>query len=156
VGAAGGEVWPYDWDTYTKVATEPGAEGPGGGSGTPLVLPPDEAPDRMEDVTRTQALGVPVVGAIAPAGDVDWYRFEFTATTRVRVRLDGLPADFDLYVFDGSGRFLVASTWGRRLPEEIVVRVPAGVYYVRLVGYAGAWSGETPYRLLVERAGGTP
>jgi hypothetical protein len=36
------------------------------------------------------------------------------------------------------------------------VRVPAGVYYVRLAGYAGAWDGEVPYRLLVERAGGTP
>ena len=29
----------------------------------------------------------------------------------------------------------------------------SGVYYVQLVGYAGAWSGETPYRLLMERAG---
>jgi hypothetical protein len=43
---------------------------------------------------------------------------------------------------------------GRRLPEEIVVRVPAVVYYVQLVGYAGAWSGEEPYRLAVEVVGG--
>jgi hypothetical protein len=63
-------------------------------------------------------------------------------------------ADFDVYVFDGSGQFLWASTWGRQLSEEIVVRVPAGVYYVQLVGYAGAWSGEEPYRLTVEVVGG--
>jgi hypothetical protein len=43
---------------------------------------------------------------------------------------------------------------GRRLPEEIVVRVPAGVYYVQLVGYAGAWSGAVPYRLAVDVVGG--
>lgn len=29
-----------------------------------------------------------------------------------------------------------------------------GVYYVQLVGYAGAWSGELPYRLTVERMEG--
>jgi Bacterial pre-peptidase C-terminal domain len=92
-----------------------------------------------------------VSGYVAPAGDVDWYRFELTATMRVRVKLYDLPADFDVYVFDGTGQFLWASTWGRRLPEEVVVQVPAGVYYVQLIGYAGGWSGEAPYRLLAER-----
>ena len=108
----------------------------------------------MEDVTHTETLGVLINGYIAPAGDVEWYRFELTATMRVRVRLYDLPADFDAYVFAGSGQFLWASTWGRQLPEEIVVRVKAGVYYVQLVGYAGAWSGEVPYQLAVEVVGG--
>ena len=98
-------------------------------------------------------IGVLLSGYIAPAGDVDWYRFELTETMRLRVELYDLPADFDLYVFASDERFLYASTWGRLLPEEVVVRVPAGVYYLRLVGYAGAWSGEVPYRLLVERVG---
>jgi hypothetical protein len=148
-----GEVYPYNYDTYTKlVQPSRGEEAP---PGNPLAVPPDEAPDRMEDVTRTQAIGIPVVGFIAPGEDLDWYRFELTATMRLRVQLYDLPADFDLYVFDGTGRFLWSSTWGRRLPDEITVRAPAGTYYVQLVGYAGAWSGEAPYRLLVERAGGT-
>lgn len=142
------ELWPYDYDTYTKVVEPSGLGGPV----APLVaLPPDEAPDRMEEVTHTAPLGEPIDGYIAPTGDVDWYRFELTATIRVRATLYDLPADFDVYLFDGSGQFLWASTWGRTLPEEVVVRVPAGVYYVQLVGYAGAWSGEVPYRLLVER-----
>jgi hypothetical protein len=148
---AGGiwEVYPYNYDAYTKlIDVSLGGPLP---PAPALVVPPDEAPDRMEEVTRTQVLGTPVVGDIAPAGDVDWYRFELTTTLRVRVRLADLPADYDLYVFDRSGQFRWASTWGRLLPEEVVVRVPAGVYYVRLEGYAGAWSGATPYRLLVER-----
>ena len=150
---AGGiwEVYPYDYDTYTKLVAPAEGEGAAGGEGALVLLFPDEAPDRIEDVTRTQALGTPVVGYIAPAGDGDWYRFELTETMRLRIQLADLPADFDLYIFDGSGQFLWASTWGRQLPEEVVVRVPAGVYYVRLVGYAGAWSGEVPYNLLVER-----
>jgi hypothetical protein len=144
------ELWPYDYDTYTKLVEPSGLGGPA----APLeVFPPDEAPDRMEEVTRTQAIGVLLTGFIAPSGDLDWYRFELTATMRLRVKLYDLPADFDVYVFDGSGQFLWASTWGRTLPEEVVVRVPAGVYYVQLMGYTGDWSGETPYRLLVERAG---
>ena len=113
-------------------------------------MPPDEAPDRMEEVTRTQAIGAPLTGRIAPAGDVDWYRYELTATQRLRVKLYDLPADLDVYVFGGSGQFLWASTWGLQLPEEIVVRVPAGVYYVRIDGYAGAWSGDMAYQLLAE------
>jgi hypothetical protein len=147
----GAEQPPYDWDAYTKLVAPTEGEGAAGGGGALVLLPPDEAPDRMEEVTRTQAIGVLLSGTIAPQGDVDWYRFELTKTLRLRVRLYDLPADYDLYVFDGSGRFRWASTWGRRLPEEVVVRVPAGVYYVRLAGYAGAWSGEVPYRLLVER-----
>ena len=145
------EVWPYGYDAYTKLVEPSGLGGPGAPAG---IVPPDEAPDRLEEVTRTQVLGTPVVGYIAPAADVDWYRFVLTETTRLRVRLDELPADFDLYVFDGNGRFLGASTWGRTLPDEITVRAPAGTYYVELVGYAGAWSGETPYRLLVARVEG--
>jgi hypothetical protein len=144
------EVYPYDYDTFTKLV-QPGL----GGAGQPAplaVVPPDEAPDHMEEVTRTEALGTPLIGFIAPEGDVDWYRFQLTETLRLRVTLADLPADFDLYVFDGSGQFRWASTWGHRLPEEVVVRVPAGVYYVRLAGYAGAWDGEGTYRLLVERA----
>jgi hypothetical protein len=148
---AGGiwELYPLNYDTYTKLIDL----GLGGGAppAAPEVLPPDEAPDRMEEVTRTEALGELINGYIAPEGDVDWYCFELTETTRLRVRLYELPADYDLYVFDGGGEFLWASTWGRRLPEEVVVQVPAGVYYVRLVGYAGAWNGDVPYRLLVER-----
>ncbi len=149
------EAWPYDWDTYTKAGYDPGLGGPGGGT-APATLPPDEAPDLLEEVTHTEELGTPVIGTIAPEADVDWYRFEFTETTRVRVVLDELPADYDLYVFAGDGQFLYASTWWRQLPEEVTVRVPAGVYYVRLDGYAGAWDGGVPYRLLVEKVTGGP
>ncbi len=145
------EVYPYDYDTYTKLVEPAEAQGP---PPPREAYPPDEAPDRMEEVTRTQALGLPVVGYIAPQGDVDWYRFEVTETMRLRVTLYDLPADYDLYLFDATGEFLWASTWGRQLPEEVVVRVPAGVYYVQLAGYAGAWDGEVPYRLLAEPAGG--
>ena len=152
----GEEEPPYDWDAYTKLVAPTEGEGAAGGSGALVLLPPDEAPDRMEEVTRTQAIGTPLTGYIAPAGDVDWYRFALTATMRLRIRLDELPADFDVYVFDGTGRFRGASTWGHTWPEEVVVRVPAGVYYVRLAGYAGDWSGASPYRLLVERTGGGP
>ena len=150
---AGGtwELYPLDYDAYTKLI-DLGLRGETPPS-APLTIPPDEAPDRMEEVTRTQAIGTLLNGYIAPAGDGDWYRFELTETMRLRIQLDDLPADFDLYVFRGSGQFLWASTWGRTLPEEVVVQVPAGVYYVQLVGYAGDWSGEVPYRLLVERAG---
>jgi len=144
------ETWPYDYDTYTKVGAEPEGGGAGGAGASLLALPPDEAPDRMEDVTCSQRLDLPVVGYVAPAGDVDWYRFEVTATLRLRISLSELPADYDLYVFDGSGQFHWASTWWQILPDEVVVRAPVGVYYVRLDGYARAWSGETPYRLLVE------
>jgi hypothetical protein len=150
---AGGiwELYPLNYDTYTKLI-DLGLGGPVP-PGVPLTIPPDEAPERMEEVTRTQPLGT-LSGYVAPAGDVDWYRYELTATRRLRITLDDLPADFDVYVFDGTGKFLWASTWGRQLPEEIVVRAPAGVYYAQLVGYAGAWSDELPYRLAVEVVGG--
>ncbi len=142
------EVYPYSYDTYTK-PVQGGLLG--GGSAPAVSVPPDEAPDLMEEVTHTEVLGVPIAGLIAPEEDVDWYRFEVTETMRVRVWLDQLPADYDLYVYDGTGQFLGASTRGRALSDEVVVRVPAGVYYLQVVGYAGAWNSETSYQLLIER-----
>jgi hypothetical protein len=144
------ELPPYDYDTYTKLVSPAAGGGPADPPRILEEIPPDEAPDRMEEVTRTHAIGAPLLGYIAPERDVDWYRFELTETLRLRVTLYNLPADYDIYVFNGAGKFLWASTWGYQQFEEVVVRMPAGVYYVRIDGYAGAWSGEASYHLLVE------
>lgn len=146
------ELYPYDYDTYTKLESPEAGGGPSAPPGGISTMPPDKAPDRMEEVTRTHPVGVPLLGYIAPDGDVDWYRFELTQTTRLRATLYNLPADFDIYVFDGNGVFLWASTRGYQRYERVAAQIPAGVYYVRLDGYAGAWSQEESYYLLVEEA----
>lgn len=144
------EVYPYDYDTYTKVESPEAGGGPLAPPGGISTMPPDEAPDRMEEVTRTYSIGVPLLGYIAPDGDVDWYRLELTETMRLRATLYNLPADYDVYVFDGEGVFLWASTRGYERYERVVAQIPAGTYYVRLDGYAGAWSQDASYYLLVE------
>jgi hypothetical protein len=144
------EVYPYDYDTYTKLESPEAGGGPSAPPGGISTMPPDEAPDRMEEVTRTHPIGVPLLGYIAPEGDVDWYRFELTETMRLRATLYNLPADYDVYVFGGDGTFLWASTRGYEHYERVVAQIPAGTYYVRLDGYAGAWSQEASYYLLVE------
>ncbi|MBN1485697.1 MAG: hypothetical protein JXA37_13365 [Chloroflexia bacterium] len=146
------ELYPYDYDTYTKLVSPTGMGESSVPVGPTVVLPPDEAPDRMDEVTRTHAIDVPLLGYIAPEGDVDWYRFELSKKMWLRISLYNLPDDYDIYVFDGRGQFLWASTQGYDQYEQVMLRVPAGVYYVRLVGYAGAWSGDTSYHLLVEDA----
>ncbi len=40
---------------------------------------------------------------------------------------------------------------GAEASDERVAGVSRGIYYVRLLGYAGAGNSEAPYRLLVGR-----
>ncbi len=113
----------------------------------------DDAPDDI-DLAQASDYNTDVWRYIDPAGDVDWFKFVLPAAGNVRVTLDDLPKDYDLYVFGGSAvapTAVGASEAGGTTPEAVVLLgQPAGTYFVKVKGYLGAWSRTQKYRLRFE------
>jgi Secretion system C-terminal sorting domain len=64
--------------------------------------------------------------------------------------VDQLPADYDVFLINSSGTQVGASENGNTTAEIITLNnAPAGTYRVKIVGYNGAFSSATAYRLWV-------
>ena len=94
---------------------------------------------------------------IATSTDVDYYKFTTTsAAPKVKVTLTNLPFDYDLYLYSATtsgalNRRLGSSTNGGTTPENILYNSSsaAATYYVKVLGYAGAFSTTQCYALTV-------
>ncbi|ASZ12304.1 reprolysin-like metallopeptidase [Chitinophaga sp. MD30] len=72
-------------------------------------------------------------GAIDPADDVDYYRFQLQAGEVVVVKLDNLPADYNLSLRDKDGKLIKQSYRSGLVAEEISYTVPTtGLYHVAI------------------------
>jgi len=80
-------------------------------------------------------------------GDQDYYRIYIGSSNYINVELSNLPADFDVALLNSSGATVASSTRGSNLNEGITYYGSAGYYYVRVYGYAGAFSTTQCYSL---------
>ncbi|QEG00822.1 Subtilisin DY [Stieleria maiorica] len=113
----------------------------------------DNASDAAGETMRTAAdLGV-VDGPIRRAGSLDWFdridvvRFEVVSEATVRITLDQLNHDADLYVVDRRGHVIGSSTRSLDRSESLSGSLPAGEYYIAIsaVDYRNIF-----YRLTVD------
>ncbi len=74
--------------------------------------------------------------------DVDWYRFKLTATKRVRIVLGDLTVPGKLELFQGCSKLLKVSDRGGLGAEEIVRKLVAGNYAIRLSGGGSPSTGQ--------------
>ena len=122
--------------------------------------PPSPAPvggDRYEpNNSMARAYLLPGSGVytatIDSSGDIDFYALDIATSNQVlTVRLTGLPADYDLFLFQGNDptAFPVAYSQRRGLAdEELSYRPSAGRYHVLVQGYDRSWS-TGPYTLTI-------
>jgi hypothetical protein len=96
---------------------------------------------------------VNTTGCLDFAGDVDWWGFEVPAGTN-QFQLIGLNQDYDLALYDAAGTELAQSERRGKMSEKIRADLAAGRYFLKVTGYAGAWSNTHPYRLNVNTLGG--
>ncbi|WNG15220.1 endonuclease/exonuclease/phosphatase family protein [Cystobacter fuscus] len=97
-----------------------------------------------------------VSGALSTNSDVDWFAFNVTTAGSVKVKLSMSGAqDLDWYVYSASDLlFSAASSATMSNPEVDTFSANApGIYYVKVVGYAGATGA---YTLTVSGAGVQP
>ncbi len=108
-----------------------------------------------QESNNTMALADTVVsddtayGKIGYATDVDYYKVKFTSAGKANFWLGDIPygKDYDMYLYNSSGTEL-ASSRGTSNQEQIYgYAVSANTwYYVKIVGYNGAYSQSYRYR----------
>lgn len=105
-----------------------------GNTETPRRVIVDDAPNTL-DTAEPLSEGAHIRKEIDPEGDEDWFSFEADGSSTYRVQLLGLPADYDVELYDRNGKKVEAPYRRGKATEEFA----AGRYYVRVVGYEGAW-----------------
>jgi hypothetical protein len=102
--------------------------------------PPDQAmatdlpvcigPADVRDTACPLRANTPVAGYLSASGATDTYVFSLSAPADISLDLTNLPADYDLYLSDGSGALLAQSIQEGTVPEQIAASLEAGTYYV--------------------------
>ncbi len=112
-------------------------------------------PNETLAAASTIATNADVNSQIATASDLDWYKFTNTAAqSNIYVTLANLPFDYDLYLYNSAGVLLGSSTAGSTTSEAIIYNTTTvGTYYVRVIGYNGAFSTSVCYKLRAEISG---
>ncbi|MES2429732.1 MAG: zinc-dependent metalloprotease family protein [Bacteroidota bacterium] len=96
----------------------------------------------------TIATGAPISAAIGSSTDVDYYKIVTTATGNITVALSNLPGDYDLYVYNSAGTQLGLSENASTNNESVALTgQAAGTYYIKVIGYSGAFSTTVCYSL---------
>lgn len=83
----------------------------------------------------------------------DFYRVSFADWTEADITLTGLTGDLDLILLTADDRVAATSEQAGEIDEALISTVPAGTYYVRILGYESA---ESSYTLTVNARAGTP
>lgn len=103
--------------------------------------------------TRTTSKTIPantnITAKIGTATDQDWFKITTTTTAKnLRVDLSGLPADYDLYLYNSAGTLLKSSANGSTTAEFVAYNTTvAGTYYINVKGYNSAFSASACYTL---------
>jgi hypothetical protein len=110
------------------------------GNASPLQkLLVDDAPNSL-DTAEPIATKDKIKRYIDPRGDEDWFVFEADGSSRYKVQLNGLPANYDLSIHDEDDKEIA----------KVTFNPSAGRYYAKVTGHEGAWSEKLPYRLKVK------
>jgi hypothetical protein len=93
--------------------------------------------------------GTTVAGYLQAEAATNAYQFLATApSTRIVASLTDLPADYDLYLEDGTGSIVAASVHEGTTPENVDQVLPAGTYVLYVhVDAARAFDADNPYQL---------
>lgn len=120
-----------------------------GNSEAPKEVLVDDAPSTRE-AAEPIFPGDDLTRYVDPEGDADWYRFDVTGGSGYRVQLHGLPADYDLTVYDEEGREVAAPAERGKRSESVGLSPGSGTYFLKVAGFGKEWSAERPYKLKLE------
>ncbi|MFM2146339.1 MAG: hypothetical protein RL732_1175 [Bacteroidota bacterium] len=109
--------------------------------------------DTSTNGTLSGAKAIPfntdIKGLINPSGDLDYYKFTITTAGTITITLTTLPADYDLRLYDASGKQVASSLKAGTTSESIAYTAAKGTYYVRVSGYGNVFNATSCYTLKV-------
>ena len=149
----------YDWRVYTNCSlteasgysyaqfTTSGSTPTGGGA---CPGPYDVSTNGTMSGAASINVLTDVNGTIAPANDIDYYKFTINSYGTIAVWLTNLPANYDLAVFNSSGAQIGISQNKGSKNESISLIVDAGNYYAKVFPRGNANSATSCYTLRVQ------
>ena len=98
---------------------------------------------------KTIAVNTNITARIGSSTDLDWFRFSNTSAARnIRIDLTGLPADYDVRLYNPSGTQVAISQNGSVTSEAIVYNTTTtGTWRIQVYGYQGAFNSTLCYTL---------
>lgn len=112
------------------------------------------AQDNYEPNNSTSAAYGPITSGttynsyISSTSDIDYYYFNTAATGTISISLSNLAGDYDLYLYNSAGTQVAKSENGSTTNESISYSASStGKFYVKVVGYNGAYSTSKAYAL---------
>jgi hypothetical protein len=103
----------------------------------------------------TMAKNTNITAKISTATDLDYFKFTTTSTDRnIKIDLTGLPADYDVKLYNNSNTQVGASAASGTTSESIIYNNgAAGTYKVYVYGYNGVFSNTACYTLRASTSG---
>lgn len=89
--------------------------------------------------------------SICPMGDEDWYTVEVESNqSRTTIKLENLPANYELELYADMGNFLIASSYNTGTQAELIqlMNLPIGTYYIRVFGSQLGAGSPLPYSII--------
>ena len=98
---------------------------------------------------KTIAVNTNITARIGSSTDLDWFRFSNTSAARnIRIDLTGLPADYDVRLYNPSGTQVGISQNGGTTSEVITFNTTiTGTWRIQVYGYQGAFNSTLCYTL---------
>jgi Zn-dependent metalloprotease len=107
-----------------------------------------EPNDAFTGAYGPQTSGLAYNSYIYSSTDVDYYKISVIAAGIVTINLSNLPGDYDLYLYNSAQTQVAKSELGGTSAETISYSATAtGTYYIKVVGYSGAYSTTVAYAL---------
>jgi Pregnancy-associated plasma protein-A/Secretion system C-terminal sorting domain/Fibronectin type III domain/Bacterial pre-peptidase C-terminal domain len=96
---------------------------------------------------KTIAVNTNLTAIISTSTDKDWFKFANTTTNRnIRIDLTGLPADYDVKLYNPSGTQIAISQNGSTTSEVIIYNTTTvGTYKIQVYGYGGVFNANLCY-----------
>jgi hypothetical protein len=94
-----------------------------------------------------------IVGTIGTSTDQDFFRINVAAGRAVTVNMTGPARDYDLYLLSGTGAVLKTSAGSSATETVSITNATAATatYFIKVVGFGGAFTTTTPYNLALIR-----
>jgi hypothetical protein len=124
-----------------------------------IIPPPPPTPDCADAYEPNNSLStafniqnnITTTGLISDARDRDWFLIKTPFGTKVKIELTGLPADYDLRLFDNRLRLVQSSENQGTADEKLKYTSLVGQDYLLLYiyGYNGAFNADKCYNLQI-------
>lgn len=105
--------------------------------------------------SKTIGTNASITGTINSSTDDDWFNFSVTdAAPNIKIRLTGLPADYNIEIYDENQVMIrrgIRTSTGSEGP--VINALPPGTYTVKVYGKDGVYSATDTYTLKVTTKG---